>query len=161
MKANRKFVHADRAVSPVIATILMVAIAVVLAGTVFAIVAVIASQRQDTAPTFGANSDDRLDRITIARPGAGADWNRLELSADRVTLKCAVNAESTAMSACSVGTAGTFVDIVSASDEMSGGDYLDLCITPANAEAVKIRLRDADANQIVGEWTFLDMVTCA
>jgi archaeal type IV pilus assembly protein PilA len=50
MKANRKFVQEDEAVSPVIAVILMVAITVVLAATVFVLVSDIGGN-QKTGPT--------------------------------------------------------------------------------------------------------------
>lgn len=162
MKRNRKAWRDDDAVSPVIATILLVAIVVVLAATVFTLVSEVTSRRSETAPAFILRLDDAVDRLSVTSASPKADWNRLEITADQTTVRCALNAESGMASACAVAASGTFVDITSASDDMRTGEFLDLCITPANSNAVKITLRDVNANQIVGAWTFLPIETvCA
>jgi flagellin-like protein len=59
MKANRKFVNGDEAVSPVIAVILMVAITVVLAATVYLFVSGFGSNQSNiVTASFAAKSVD-------------------------------------------------------------------------------------------------------
>lgn len=57
MKANQKFIKSEEAVSPVIAVILMVAITVVLAATVFVLVNDLGKNVGSTGPTIGMVSD--------------------------------------------------------------------------------------------------------
>ena len=57
MKANRKFINEEEAVSPVIAVILMVAITVVLAATVFVLVNDLGKNVGQTGPSLGLVSD--------------------------------------------------------------------------------------------------------
>lgn len=57
MKANRKFLNDDEGVSPVIAVILMVAITVVLAATVFVLVNDLGKNVGSTGPALGLVSD--------------------------------------------------------------------------------------------------------
>lgn len=57
MKANRKFIDQEEAVSPVIAVILMVAITVVLAATVFVLVNDLGKNVGTTGPSLGMVSD--------------------------------------------------------------------------------------------------------
>lgn len=57
MKANRKFIEEEEAVSPVIAVILMVAITVVLAATVFVLVNDLGKNVGSAGPALGMVSD--------------------------------------------------------------------------------------------------------
>lgn len=57
MKANQKFIMQEEAVSPVIAVILMVAITVVLAATVFVLVNDLGKNVGSTGPSLGMVSD--------------------------------------------------------------------------------------------------------
>ncbi len=57
MKANQKFLSTEEAVSPVIAVILMVAITVVLAATVFVLVNDLGKNVGTTGPSLGMVSD--------------------------------------------------------------------------------------------------------
>ncbi len=57
MKANHKFINEEEAVSPVIAVILMVAITVVLAATVFVLVNDLGKNVGQTGPSLGLVSD--------------------------------------------------------------------------------------------------------
>lgn len=168
MKANRKFVETDEAVSPVIAVILMVAITVVLAATVFVLVSDIGSQTGKTAPAFSTTQDETLDRLTVSSAASGADWNRLEIAANRMptgtspSIRCAINTEALSGSLpCNMAAANAFVDITTATDPMTAGEFLDFCQTgTAMTEPVKFTIRDLNANQIMGEHTFLNLVAC-
>lgn len=67
MKANRKFVESDEAVSPVIAVILMVAITVVLAATVFVLVSDIGSNTSQQGPQMGWSESEPDDEFSVTQ----------------------------------------------------------------------------------------------
>lgn len=74
MKANRKFVNGDEAVSPVIAVILMVAITVVLAATVYLFVSGFGSNQSEiVTASFAAKSVDMPLGATAAKDGDTSD----------------------------------------------------------------------------------------
>lgn len=79
MKANRKFVLGDEAVSPVIAVILMVAITVVLAATVFVLVNGISSKGKTPPsvnfdPTSDNAANDVIVKFTSGEKLTAGDW---------------------------------------------------------------------------------------
>ena len=59
MKANRKFVDGEEAVSAVIGVILMVAITVAIAATVYVYVSGMMGTGQEAAPTLTFTKDDK------------------------------------------------------------------------------------------------------
>lgn len=147
MKANRKFVEAEEAVSPVIAVILMVAITVVLAATVFVLVSDIGSRGGDTAPAFELTQDEVSDKLTVASSVQSANWNRLEIRSDKVSIvmnEDGVNADNQTLS-----SATTWTRIDTASDPMNAGDYLKFCGSGGAKTDVTFEIRDLEANQIV------------
>ena len=79
MKANRKFVEREEAVSAVIGVILMVAITVAIAAAVYVYVSGMISGTTKHTPTISAIVDHSTDRITITGAEAGADWKDIEL----------------------------------------------------------------------------------
>lgn len=105
MKANRKAILNDEeAVSPVIAVILMVAITVVLAATVFVLVNELGQDVGQTGPTLGltsatSGSDEWTVRITSATSAAPLDQYTFILSAPGGTHSVAFN-DNTADEGC-------------------------------------------------------------
>ena len=159
MKANRKFVQADEAVSPVIAVILMVAITVVLAATVFVLVSDIGSQK--SAPVFKLNQSNSENTLSVESSDSKADWNRLEITANKVTVKFNLGANSNSTAGTNISTADTFVDITGAANPMSPGEYLDFCGSGGAVADVKITIRDTSASSLIGDWTFTSITACA
>jgi flagellin-like protein len=178
MKANRKFVQADEAVSPVIAVILMVAITVVLAATVFVLVQGIGSQTASSAPSINFATDDNLDRLRVNTAATPADWNRLEVrvvsgnSAPMTALFVGSTTECTNttnydchnLAALSTGRNifGNAADITDSADAVRAEDFLAFCkqggTTPSGQ--VVIAIIDTVANQKVGDYTFSSLNTC-
>lgn len=156
MKANRRFVMADDAVSPVIAVILMVAITVVLAATVFVLVQDL-SGKQSVAPSVNFQVNDSLDRIEVVSASTTADWNRLEISTNQSTVNFTRNADVAAATGTAVRPNNTWIDITSTVLSMNAGDFLDLCGrndagTGNEARAdVKLQIRDISANQVIAD----------
>ena len=81
MKANRKFLNGDDAVSPVIAVILMVAITVVLAATVYVWVSGFGAQSGNPQKSISLTSSGALDNTnnnktyTVASGTSGMKWS--------------------------------------------------------------------------------------
>lgn len=71
MKANRKFKEADDAVSAVIGVILMVAITVAIAATVYVYVSGMIGGTEDSSPAISWSVDKANDQITITKGSAG------------------------------------------------------------------------------------------
>ena len=166
MKANRKFVQVDDAVSPVIAVILMVAITVVLAATVFVLVSDIGGQTGTTAPAFSLSADDSIDRLVVSSSDPSADWNRLEISFNKdpaldnylwATNVDAIAATATGTTGNMVSAPDSFTPLFATAGQnlMGAGEYLDLCNDGAAAiNDVTVTLKDARANQLVGTYNF-------
>jgi archaeal type IV pilus assembly protein PilA len=188
MKANRKFVNATEAVSPVIAVILMVAITVVLAATVFVLVSDIGSNTASSQATISWAADETMDRLVVNSASQNADWYKLTVQVDSCTITPAGAAvrlyagDGTATSvdkeeesdddgaplgAASATTscgAPSAVRIGTASAKIESGDYIDFCAGPAaGVEAVttvKVTFMDTSANAIQHTHTFTNVARC-
>lgn len=172
MKTNRKylerlFVRDEDAVSPVIAVILMVAITVVLAATVFVLVSDLGSQK--TAPAVNLEKDESNDRLVVKSAADNADWNRIGIIANRTGnsatdsvagARFALNAQSTAAGAESndVGTSATAVS--PDPNAMSVAEYIDFCGDGSAAIELQITVVDTEANSELGSHVFRDLALC-
>src|SRR5438552_19049464 len=91
MKANRKFLRSDDdAVSPVIAVILMVAITVVLAATVYVWVSGFGSQSGTPAKTISLTSNGALatnsKTYAVASATSGMKWSDISFTLNGAAL---------------------------------------------------------------------------
>lgn len=90
MKANRAFRNHDDAVSPVIAVILMVAITVVLAATVYIWVSGFGSQSSQPAKTVALSSSGAIANgdksYSVAAATPGMRWLDISLTVDGTTV---------------------------------------------------------------------------
>jgi flagellin-like protein len=90
MKANRAFRSRDDAVSPVIAVILMVAITVVLAATVYVWVSGFGSQSGTPAKTIALTSTGAISNgdktYSVASATPGMRWLDITLTVDGTTV---------------------------------------------------------------------------
>lgn len=149
--ATKKNLAKDtKAVSPVIAVILMVAITVVLAATVFVLVSDIGGQTSNTAPQIAWAPDESKDRLGVNSATQNADWSRLNVSGP-ATVRFALNADATSSSPALPQRATTTVTRVQA------GDYLDFCGTGVNVEII---IKDETANTILVRHTFTSIQPC-
>ena len=161
----RSFRHAQAAVSPVISTILMVAITVVLAATAFVLVAGIAGDTTDTAPPVGFFANDVEDRLEVRAPGAGADWDRIAIlladdgGSGSILLgnpSGVVNQEAQTGGLVITGR----VDIVQTTTPMIADDRLYFCRSGGADGAVELEVIDYFANQRLGTYTFGGLEAC-
>ena len=144
MKANRKFIEADeRAVSAVIGVILMVAITVAIAATVYVYVSGMIGGTKNQTPNVACTTDSTLNKITVATADANIKWTDIVLTNDSgVTLRWAVYYNGGVTN----GTTGT----MPATAEVTAGDYVYLWGYTGNA---RMTLRYKPTNSLLGTWT--------
>ena len=163
MKANRKFRSEDDAVSPVIAVILMVAITVVLAATVYVWVSGFGSQSSQPAKTLSLTSagaidsttvtPDFLKEYTVASATAGMRYQDVTVTLNGVTATFDGTACSTSIdnpSSATVGTWGACAGTTTraATDVIAAGDSLRIRYDSTLA-GVTLRVLDSQANSVI------------
>ena len=148
MKANRKFIQADeRAVSAVIGVILMVAITVAIAATVYVYVSGMIGGTKTQTPNVACTTDSTTNRIQVATADANINWKDVVITTDPTT---SVNwwvcwGNGTAMAA--VRTMPTLTTLIY---QVTAGDFINVSGITGN---VKVTLRYIPTNSLLGSWT--------
>lgn len=166
----REFARGDGAVSPVISTILMVAITVVLAAAAFVLLADIGGPGE-TAPTFGLQRDDLDDKLSVTSASAGADWARLTVQLASAEGIGAIRLGNTdpVDDLDYVGDAAKAngrlintdpVPIADASHVMVAGEWIQFCRTDGLAGPVSVQIIDVVSNQAMGTFSFGTISAC-
>lgn len=165
---HRLFAGADEAVSPVISTILMVAITVVLAATAFVLVADVGGQTGKAAPAIGLRADDNLDRLVVTSAAQGADWARLAIMQTSFggtgTIYVGTSAtdgdgyQNEPAAPTGPNNIATEVAISTETEPITAGQYLELCRSAGgNDGALTVTIKDVSANALIGSFTFLSV----
>lgn len=156
---------ADEAVSPIIGTILMVAIVVVLAGVVF-MIATNLGKSVDDRPIFGIARDETMDRF---------EFNKVHPTVPRVNYEIRMSASgdfdinADATGDLAAPTANIFVKMAGepggpGHGTLSTGDYMSFCAQAATPGAqtadVTVEIRHSESNSIVWKETFLSLRDC-
>ena len=159
MKANKKYIlEADEhAVSAVIGVILMVAITVAIAATVYYYVTTMMPKTGGSAPSFQLSKDETEDKLVVVQAGEGADWARIGIFTDSTNIHYALNGTVSNSPDNEVSTQpGNPSMIKTTQTLMNAGDYLAFRAESA-AQNVKITVKDTVSNQIIGSYTFLSI----
>jgi FlaG/FlaF family flagellin (archaellin) len=145
MKANRKFIEADEhAVSAVIGVILMVAITVAIAATVYVYVSGMIGGTKTQTPNVACTTDATTNRVQVATADSNIKWTDIVVTVDKAGASYrAYYANGTAIAAVN-NTAGAGVA------EVSAGDYILLSTYVGN---VKATLKYNPTNSLLGSWT--------
>jgi flagellin-like protein len=135
MKANRKFREADeRAVSAVIGVILMVAITVAIAATVYVYVSGMIGGTKNQTPNVALSVDTTNKRLVVATADLNIKWADITVTA---------SAPATSAGPFSAGGAhGVYV---------TAGDYIAVNAT-AGAGLVSVTLKYTPTNSLLGTW---------
>ena len=80
MKANRKFKDGEEAVSAVIGVILMVAITVAIAATVYYYVTTMMPSEGESTPDIIMQKDDVSNTITILSADVNLEWDNIAIN---------------------------------------------------------------------------------
>ena len=158
MKANRKFIEADeRAVSAVIGVILMVAITVAIAATVYVYVSGMVGGTKKMAPSIMFSKDETADRIIVATTDSGVPWTSLSIRAT-AAVKVFINSDvtgalgvtlavnsltaivQTAVPATNFISGGTSPYNIQGSDfiDIEGGPFTDVTVTMVHTDTSSI-----------------------
>lgn len=178
MKANRKFVESDEAVSPVIAVILMVAITVVLAATVFVLVSDIGSNTAKNAPQMGWADDEAADSFSVTQAPTQIFWKDFKIkvagsntilvawnqdATGTATESCTLTTSYQAMTACPSGAHASKMPVAAGTDVVNGGDFFQFCTTtaaPGVITPVQVTILHSTSNAISHEFSFSTIATC-
>ncbi len=159
MKANRKFVEGDEAVSAVIGVILMVAITVAIAATVYVYVSGMIGVQQ-TVPTVQMLASEDTDRLSVINTDAGLNWTTIAI---RSTASVAVYVNGEVLVHPGLGVNLTaneyhkFVigDIVGSDGSIHGSDFIDIeSNTGSDLADVTITIVHDDTDTTLGTYKF-------
>jgi len=158
MKANQKFLRNmdedDQAVSPVIAVILMVAITVVLAATVYVWVSGFGSQSSTPAKSMSfssagaiATNATSVKEYTVASATTGLKWSDITFTLDGSTLTYQnQTVDNSATDTYCVIQSGTWC-ASSAPTLVTAGQTLRLLDTSLSGQSLKVL--DSSANSVI------------
>ena len=150
MKANRKFKEADdRAVSAVIGVILMVAITVAIAATVYVYVSGMIGGTKVQTPNVACTTDSTLDRVTIATADANIRWRDLTITVDPTT---GVTWQLFWANGTAIAPANTLPTLTYQQYEIAAGDSITLTSTTSGIN-VRVTLKYEPTNSLLGTWT--------
>lgn len=147
----------DEAVSPVMGTILMVAITVVVAATLFIVARSITGSDEGASPYVQFIRDSQSGELRIVRVSSEVDLTDVELRSS-VAAKYAYNAEADGTSADLATDAWTPLALVEGT-LMEPGDFLNFCV-PGGADAVRISVRIEAPDAQIYEHRFTGIDDC-
>lgn len=162
---KRNLAANKEAVSPVIAVILMVAITVVLAATVFVLVSDIGTNTSKTQPSMGWNDDEVNDEWKVNQAPKQVTWPAYSIKADGLldpadTVTLTLNPGP--VDAPTLDFSGDYVTLEGTGwtgTQIEGGDVLSFC---SNAEQtdLTITLLHIDSNAVAHQYVFLNVDVC-
>ena len=148
----KKWIKNKAGVSPIIAIILMVAITVVLAATIYVWVSGM-GKGGTSAPSLSATADNVNHRLIISQADKGLKWSDVTISYTHTT-------GITALNISLFTTAGTNIYNISSGGSVTtdntlginGGDYF--LVDATGSGSVTITLTYGPTNTNWGTWTF-------
>jgi flagellin-like protein len=146
MKANRKFIEADeRAVSAVIGVILMVAITVAIAATVYVYVSGMIGGTKTQTPNIACTTDATANKITVATADADISWDDITATTD-VSGTWMWLYHGGGVTGVNITGGAASMPVV----DVTAGDFIELSNAVGN---VKVTLRYEPTNSLLGTWT--------
>ncbi len=137
MKANRKFKDKDDAVSAVIGVILMVAITVAIAATVYVYVSGMIGDSPQTTPNLQFTRDNTRKRLTVASADPG------DLSWYDFVISWNPDEDNTTSLTGTITNGGR-----GPTEDVRAGDWIQF------NETVDVTIRHEPTNTLIGSWTF-------
>ncbi len=144
------------AVSPVVAIVLMAAVAVALAGLVFVFVG--GDPQAPPPAVVRFQVDEATDRIEVLATRTPVDWSNLRIQGDQVGLEYELNAPADGIGGTPLGTLPAAV--TTTSQAVVAGDYLEICGTSGPLAPATISMIDAVANQVLAQLTLRSVAAC-
>jgi flagellin-like protein len=148
MKANRKFIKGEEAVSAVIGVILMVAITVAIAATVYVYVSGMIGTAPQTTPNIQLTKDNTDGQLLVASADPGnLKWNDFEMSYD-ATVTWITLTYSGGGSLDVLGATYTALSTLADTAYVTAGNVFNITGTGT------LTLRHVPTNTLVGTYTF-------
>ncbi|HWR27784.1 MAG TPA: type IV pilin N-terminal domain-containing protein [Candidatus Thermoplasmatota archaeon] len=148
MKSNKKFIEMkDNGVSAIIGVILMVAITVAIAATVYVYVSGMLGGIKDHTASVACIADSSTNRITITSASANLKWRDIVVTTDNTSVNWRVyNPNDNPLDAAK-STSGATADI-------EAGDYIEFDFTanPWMSGNIRASLRFVPTNTLLGSW---------
>ncbi len=146
MKANRKFIEADeRAVSAVIGVILMVAITVAIAATVYVYVSGMIGGTKTQTPNVACTTDATANKVTVATSDANIRWDDITITINPAGQGWHI------WSGGGITDEGNATYPNDATVLVTAGDYIFL--NGVSLGNVQVTLRYEPTNSLLGTWT--------
>ncbi len=139
MKANRKYKESEEAVSAVIGVILMVAITVAIAATVYVYVSGMIGGGAQQTPTISCTVDNTNDKLIISSADSSANWDDITVTLDNSTASYAI-----------YDTGGSNNASTSSTQDVTAGDYILIYGFSGN---IKATFKYDPTNTLMGSWT--------
>ena len=164
MKANRKFVEGDEAVSAVIGVILMVAITVAIAATVYVYVSGMIGVQQKV-PTVQMLADEDDDRLSVINTDADVYWDNVAIRST-ATVHIWINGEVTGAQGYNL-TADTYFNVSSSAITgdahilVHGSDFIDIEGASGSLSDVTITIIHDDTDTTLGTYTYSSIAALA
>jgi flagellin-like protein len=164
MKANRKFVEGDEAVSAVIGVILMVAITVAIAATVYVYVSGMIGVQQKV-PTVQMLADEDDDRLSVINTDADVYWDNLAIRST-ANIFVYINGEVSGSQGWNL-TTDTYFHINASSISTAhvlvhGSDFIDIeSATGLPLADVTITIIHDDTDTTLGTYTYSSIAALA
>jgi len=161
MKANRKFkMDEDDAVSAVIGVILMVAITVAIAATVYVYVSGMIGSSPQSAPSMQFVKDDISDKLTVASADPGdLTWDQFAVIIDnseitdlRLHASGNIYVWNTSATPDAWYLGGSEADMSDV--DVNAGDYFNMTTSDSLASTTPLAIRHTDTNTLIGTWDF-------
>jgi len=151
MKANRKFkLDEDEAVSAVIGVILMVAITVAIAATVYVYVSGMIGTSPETTPSMQLVKDSTYRKLTVA----SADPGNLQWSDFVVSVQNSAGNVTWSSETDSKGATELVIAFPSGSNVLAG-DIINLhASTNLDYVGLSVTIRHTPTNTLIGTWEF-------
>lgn len=150
MKANRRFkLKEDEAVSAVIGVILMVAITVAIAATVYVYVSGMIGESPQTTPNLQMVRNNQELRLTVASADPGnLQWDNFEVTFDGILVSYVLDGTGDGADWDTY-----FTEESMPSGQVRAGDYIQVNNT-VDYSGKPISIRHTPTNTLIGTWTF-------
>ena len=147
----------EEAVSPIIGTMLLVAIVVTLAAVTYLLTVQLSGQ-QEPAPAVGFMPNQGNGELKVIRSETGLQASRLAVSMS--SPGHASLGTTTASLATTAVPAGQFVTLASGTASLEAGDRFTFCLDGARGPAT-VQVRDQASNTLLFTAPFLDLPACS
>jgi flagellin-like protein len=148
MKSNKKLrEQKENAVSAVVGVILMVAITVALAATIYAYVSGMLGGVKDYTASVACITDSSTNRISITSASANLQWSDIVVIADNTSVNWRVYDPSH-------NPLDSPKSTINATANIEAGDYIefDFLANPWMSGNVRVSLRFTPTNTLLGSW---------